>query len=81
MNAGSEDPLKRYVVSRPDCVCIFCGCTKETHPQRDFVTNMRLDMCSSCVDAASFLINNKDRLSIPTMVSSMREEWKLIGTR
>lgn len=70
------DPLARYVLRRPICFCVFCCATRVSHPERTFVTNGHNDICSSCVDEAMFLINNKDRLSIPSMMESMRLDVK-----
>ena len=56
-------------------VCIFCGATKQTHPDRDFAGNGRQWICVSCVDNAQFLINNKDRLEPEQMLASMQAEW------
>jgi len=75
----NDDEQSPWILRRPNCVCIFCGATRETHPERDFVTNGRTDICASCIDEAQFLVNNKDRLSIPAMMDSLKKELDVLA--
>lgn len=52
--------------------CVFCGRSKHSNPELEVVTDGRSGICSSCVDAALFLINNADRPMLSDWLRTLR---------